>query len=137
VPVALLLRLLVRIAATLLFWRVATRGRGAVPPSRGGRAQPVSAQSLDARHRLQRAREGALIAGRVLTIAVLAVVAAVCIAAGLGPTILGPRWLGIVLLTVAAAAAAGLVLDTLSLQRTLAVRNRRRRDTDLARQAYP
>jgi len=66
----------------------------------------------------------------------LLIVTAVGIAAGLGPAILGPRWLGIALLIVASGALGFAVLETLSVQRAFAARNRRRHDSELSKQVY-
>ena len=103
----------------------------------GYRSTPSPPQPAPAaRQRLLRARETASMAGRVVTLAVLLAITAVCVAAGLGPAILGPRWLGIVLLTVAVAAVTGVAFEGASVRRALAARSRRRHDSDLARQVY-
>jgi len=134
-PVALVLRLLLRVAASLLFWRFATARRGAY----GTGAQPgrrPAAPNIDRRRSLAGARENAGIAARVVALLLLLIVTAVGIAAGLGPAILGPRWLGIALLIVASGALGFAVLETLSVQRAFAARNRRRHDSELSKQVY-
>ncbi len=136
-PVALIVRLLVRIAASLLFWRFATARRGA---SRG-RTRPVPEASastrLDARRRMTALRDSASLAGRAVTLAALLIVTALGVAAGVGPTVLGPRWLGIALLVVATAALTGAIVEALAMRRLFAARSRRHHDRELTKQVYP
>src|SRR5438132_1651526 len=116
-PFAVVLRLLLRVAASLLFWRFATARRGghheAARP--GGRAAAPSHGR--GRRRLTGVRENASIAVRVLALIALLAVAVLGTAAGLGPAILGPRWLGIALLVLAAGALGFAVLEIMSVQR--------------------
>ena len=136
-PLALLLRVLLRLAGALIFWRVATARRGAYgtrrTPVRGAPPPP----RLDVRERVAKLREGVSLAWRFTALVVLIVATAVLIAAGVGPAILGPRWLGIVLLVLAVLALGAAALEGFAVQRMFALRNRRRHDSELTKQVYP
>jgi hypothetical protein len=129
VPVALVLRVLLRLAASMLFWRAATSRRTGAPPRR----PPVRGR---AQARVAAMREGASIAGRVIGLGVAALVTALCLAAGIGPVVLGPRWLGGALLAVALGGLIAAGFEAAALQRLLALRARRRRDRELSEQVY-
>jgi hypothetical protein len=135
-PIALLLRVLVRVVGGLLFWRFVTARRGTY----AARRPPVRATTppprLLVRDRVARLREGVSFAWRVGALAVLIIASAVLIAGGLGPAILGPRWLGIALLVLAVAALSAAVVEGFAVRRQFAVRTRRRHDKELAEQVY-
>lgn len=136
-PFALLLRVLLRLAGALIFWRVATARRGAAATGgRRVRSAPPPPR-LELRERVAHWRENASLAWRLTALAVFVGMTVVLIAAGLGPALLGPRWLGILLLVLAAVALGGVTVESLALQRFFIVRSRRRHDKDLARQVYP
>ena len=136
-PLALLLRLLLRYAGALVFWRVATARRGAYGSGRPLVAGTPTRARLELRERVARWREGASLAWRVTSLTVLLVVVAVLIAAGLGPAILGPRWLGVSLLVLASIACGAALAEVIAVQRLLSARRRRRHDRDLTREIYP
>jgi hypothetical protein len=131
-PWVLLLRWIVRIAAGLLFWRVATARRRAyangTPPHRA-----AGARSVDSRAVAQAIREGVSIGWHVAAVAVLTVLASVLITAGVATAVLSPRWLGGVLLGLALIAVLALGAEARVLWREIAASRRRRHDDELRR----
>ena len=123
-PLALLLRWLTRIALVGVAGRLARRYATAGTP----RARPDPAGRRAAAARAARtAVEGARIGGRVLAFAAFAAAAATLLAAGVTLTSTSPRWLGAVLLAVAAVCATLAVLEMrVALRLRLAWARRRR-----------
>ena len=138
-PVALLIRLLTRVLAVagVVFLRRQMRGRvpvpepyrtpgvGGVPPlrmPRWGRALPDVVQ-------------GARLAGVAMATAALGGVALVLLSAGTTLTVLGPRWVGLVLLVLCVLFGAASVREGMWLVRGIAARRRRRRMERLADRA--
>jgi len=133
-PWVLLLRWIVRIAAGLLFWRLATARRRAyangAPPQRAAGTRSVDGQAV-----AQAIREGVSIGWHVAAVAVLAVFASVLITAGVATAVLSPRWLGGVLLGLAVIAVLALGAEARVLWQEIAARRRRRHDEALRRLA--
>jgi hypothetical protein len=131
-PWVLLLRWIVRIAAGLLFWRVATARRRAyangTPPQRGAAARRADSRAVG-----QAIREGVSIGWHVAAVAVLTVFASVLITAGVATAVLSPRWLGGVLLGLAVIAVLALGAEARVLWSEIAARRRRRHDDELRR----
>ena len=134
-PWTLLLRYIARIAASLLFWRLATARRAAgqttasQPGRPAGAPPPPRLQSLVA----TRLRETASLGWRVFSAAVLLVAAALLTSGGVTLTVLSPRWLGIAMLVLAAVALGAAVVDLLAVRSLLRARQRRLRAEDLRR----
>lgn len=132
-PWALLLRMFARIAAGLFVWRVATARRGAFRTAPN--AAPVGAPPPPARLRSRGAaaaiREGAVLGWRAVSLVAFIVAAVVLITAGSTLTVLTPRWLGGVLLGLAAAALVAAFLEARVVHRLLAMRRQRRRQERL------
>lgn len=128
-PWTLLLRYIARIVASLLFWRLATARRAAAytAPSQGTgpAAAPPPAPHLQSAV-VTRLRETASLGWRVFSAAVLLVATALLISGGVTLTALSPRWLGIVMLVLAAVALGAAVVDLLGVRSLLRARQRRR-----------
>ena len=127
-PWTLVLRYIARIAASLLFWRLATARRAAAytAPAQAGRPAPAPPPAP----RLQsavatRLRETASIGWRAFSAAVLLVATALLTSGGVTLTALSPRWLGIALLVLAAIALSAAVVDLLGVRSLLRARQRR------------
>ena len=144
-PFALIVRMLTRLAllAGVIFVRRRARGGVPVPPSHrtpgtGPGATPQPPDWLRALMRggftaaMPDVLEGARLAGLAAALLAFAVAALVLISAGTTLTVLTPRWLGIVMLGLAALLAAGAVREGVWLRRGLALRRRRRRVERLA-----
>jgi hypothetical protein len=133
-PWVLLVRWIVRIAAGLLFWRIATARRRAyangTPPQRG-----AAARTVDGRAVAEAIREGVSIGWHVAAVAVLAVFASVLITAGVATAVLSPRWLGGLLLGLAVIAIVALGAEARVLWQEIAAHRRRRHDEELRRLA--
>jgi hypothetical protein len=133
-PWVLLLRWIVRVAAGLLFWRMATARRRAY--AHGTPLQRAAAdRSVDGRAIAQAIREGVSIGWHVAAVAVLAVFASVLITAGVATAVLSPRWLGGVLLGLALVAILALGAEARVLWQEIAAHRRRRHDEELRRLA--
>jgi len=136
-PWALVLRAIARLAAGLLFWRMATARRGAYRTAGGPPLQrpvpPPASPALRAGERLRRVREGVSLGWRAVAATVFTTAAAVLVTAGVTLTVLSPRWLGIALLIVALVATAAAVGEIVAARRTLAARRRRAHDEELRR----
>lgn len=134
-PWAMLLRAVARLAASLLFWRLATarraQGAGAGTPLGRGAAPPMR---IDAAGAAARLRDAASLGWRTVSAAVLLIAATLLISAGVTLTVLTPRWLGIVLLVLAAAALVAATIDVLAVRRLMLVRQRRRHADVLRRE---
>ena len=123
-PWALLVRLLVRVLAGVFLWRVTgSRRSGAA----GRPVPPPAASRLGTMPSASAIRESAALGWHVTAVAAFAAVAAVLLTAGTTLTVLSPRWLGIALLVLAAAAVTVAVLELRALVRLIAARRRARR----------
>lgn len=136
-PWTILLRYVVRIAASLLFWRLATARRGAgyaAAPRDGGTAPPPAPPRLDRGATAVRLRESASLGWRAFAAAVLLIATALLASGGVTLTVLSPRWLGIVLLVLAAAAVTAALVELAGARTLLLARQRRLRAEALRRQ---
>ena len=135
-PWSAIIRTIVRIAAGLFVWRAATARRGAYRTAGGPPLQtaPPRAGRIDTRDAVRRLREGASLGWRLLASTALLAGTALLIAGGVTLAVLTPRWLGILLLVLAAGALTAAAVELRALLRLLALRRRRRRDTELRRQ---
>lgn len=140
-PLALLFRLLSRVLIVLgvvVFRRRVRRGVPVPPPYRTpgmDRPGPLDwRQLLGSRRwlgrrlaRVEGITAGARMAGIALTFAAFASAALVLLSAGTTLTTLGPRWVGIVLLVLAAGFGLAAVREAVWLRRLAVQRQRRRR----------
>jgi hypothetical protein len=141
-PLALILRLLTRVAlvAGVVLFRRRARGRVPVPPSHRtpGTGAPGSAggstmadwlRALGIGGRVGRRMpdvvEGARLAGYALALAAFGSAAMVLVSAGTTLTVLGPRWVGVVLLVLAALFGLAAVREGVWLRRGVMLRRRR------------
>jgi hypothetical protein len=133
-PWVLLIRLLARLAASLFFWRVATRRRATQP---GGPAVPGATPKarIDAQAAVMAVRASILLTWRALLALTFLSVSAVLLASGLTIVVLGPRWLGAVLLVGALATGWATWFEGRVLVVAIRMRNRRRRDERLRKTA--
>ena len=136
-PWAVLVRMIARLAAGLLIWRTASARRNPVPgsptaPLRSPRA--AAAARLGSDDVLRQLRESASLGWRALSAVAFLLAATVLTTGGVTLTVLSPRWLGIALLTLAAAALVLAAVEGLAARRLLSARLRRRRDAALRRQ---
>ncbi len=145
-PFALILKVLSRLAllAGVVFLRRRVRAGVPVPPSHrtpgtgGTRPQPPDwLRVLVGGGRISDAipdvLEGARLAGIAAALLTFSAATLVLISAGTTLTVLSPRWLGIVMLVLASAFAAGAVREGVALRRGLTLRRRRRHMERLAR----
>jgi hypothetical protein len=133
-PWAIVIRLLVRLAAGLFFWRLATRRRRAYaggPPVPGASPKP----RLDPEAALLAMRTSVFLTWRALLTAAYAAGAAVLAVAGVTIIVLTPRWLGAILLAAAIAAGVAAVFEGRVLLVALRVRRLRRRDERMRKAA--
>lgn len=136
-PWTLLLRYIARIAASLLFWRLATARRATAytspaPPGRTTGAPPPAPRLQSAV--VNRLRETASLGWRAFSAAVLLVATALLTSGGVTLTALSPRWLGIAMLVLAAVALTAAVVDLLGVRALLRARRRRLSAEELRRQ---
>lgn len=134
----MLIRAIVRIAAGMFAWRMATARRGAAAAAPAGRMQEAGAAPgplhLDARHAAARLRDAASLSWRVFAGGVLLTATALLVTGGVTLTVLSPRWLGIVLLVLAGAALFAAAGELLAVRRMIASRRFRRRAEALRRE---
>src|SRR6202035_5414984 len=104
-PWAIVIRLVARPAASLFFWRIATSRRRAFA---GGQGVPPAAPKarLDAQAAVMALRTSILLTWRALLAATFLAATAVLVVAGVTIVVLGPRWLGALLLAGAVALGA-------------------------------
>jgi|SRR5579884_547288 len=133
-PWALLTRVLVRLLASMLAWRVAGSRRGAAVPRGPAQRRAPGPARVDAREAVTTLREGASIGWRLATAAAFLAAAGVLISAGVTLTVLSPRWLGITLLALALAALTATAFDVRAAARLLLARRRRRHERRLREQ---
>lgn len=136
-PWTLVLRYVARIAASLLFWRLATARRATAynEPAQAGRpaAAPPPAPRLQSAV-ASRLRETASLGWRAFSAVVLLVATALLTSGGITLTALSPRWLGIAMLVLAAVALTAAVVDLLGVRALVRARQRRRSAEALRRQ---
>jgi hypothetical protein len=133
-PWAIVIRLLARLAASLFFWRIATSRRRAFA---GGQAVPGATPKarIDAQAAVMAVRASILLTWRALLTAAFLVATAVLAVAGVTIVILGPRWLGALLLAGALATGWATWFEGRVLVVAVRMRNRRRRDERLRKTA--
>src|ERR1700733_238091 len=133
-PWAIVIRLLARLATSLFFWRIATSRRRAY-----ANGQPVPGATpkarIDAQAAVMAVRTSILLTWRALLTATFLTATAVLLVSGLTIVILGPRWLGAILLAVAAATAWASWFEGRVLVVAVRMRQRRRRDERLRKTA--
>ena|ERR1700690_1147276 len=134
-PWAIAIRLLARLAASLFFWRLATRRRGAyagtpVPPGTAPKPRQIDAQAA-----IDAVRTGVSLTWRALLTAAYIAGAAVLVVAGVTIIVLTPRWLGAILLAAGIAAGVAAAFEGRLLFVALRARSRRRRDERLRKAA--
>lgn len=117
--------LLIRLASGLLFWRLMGARRRQAAARAAGK---VAAAAPDWGHRVRSAREAASLLSRIVVTTGFGLATALCISGGTSSAVLGPRWLGFVLI------AAGLFFAVLTVREALVaramVRARRLRQRD-------
>jgi hypothetical protein len=133
-PWVLVIRLLARLAASLFFWRVATRRRATQP---AGQAVPGATPKarVDAQAAIMAVRTSILLTWRALLAVTFATVTAVLLVSGLTIVVLGPRWLGAILLAGSLATAWATWFEGRVVVVAVRMRNRRRRDERLRKTA--
>jgi hypothetical protein len=133
-PWAIAIRLLARLAASLFFWRMATRRRTA---QAGGQAVPGATPKarIDAQAAVMAVKTSILLTWRALLTATFLSATAVLLVSGLTIVVLGPRWLGAILLAVALATAWATWFEGRVLLVAVRMRSRRRRDERLRKTA--
>ena len=129
-PWAIVIRLLARLAASLFFWRIATSRRRAFA---GGQAVPGATPKarVDAQAAVMAVRASILLTWRALLAAGFLTAALVLSVAGVTIVVLGPRWLGALLLAGAVALGGAAWVEGRVLVVALRMRRRRRRDERL------
>lgn len=133
-PWAIVIRLLARLAASLFFWRIATNRRRAYA---GGQAVPGATPKarIDAQAAVMAVRTSILLTWRALLTAAFLTVTAVLLVSGLTIVILGPRWLGAILLAIALATGWASWFEGRVLVVAVRMRQRRQRDERLRKTA--
>jgi uncharacterized membrane protein len=131
-PWAIVIRLVARLAASLFFWRIATSRRRAFA---GGQAAPGATPKahIDAQAAVMAVRASILLTWRALLAAGFLTAALVLSVAGVTIVVLGPRWLGALLLAGAVALGGAAWFEGRVLVVALRMRRRRRRDERLRR----
>ena len=129
-PWAIVIRLLARLAASLFFWRIATSRRRAFA---GGQAVPGATPKarVDAQAAVMAVRASILLTWRALLAAGFLAATLVLSVAGVTIVVLGPRWLGALLLAGAVGLGAAAWFEGRVLVVALRMRRRRRRDERL------
>jgi len=134
-PVALIVRLVARLIASLFFWRLASSRRNAFA---GAQAAPGAAPQLphiDAQAALLAVRTSVSLTWRALLTCACLAAAVTLAAAGVTITVLSPRWLGALLLVATLAAGAGAWYEGRLLFLSLRARSRLRRADRLRKTA--
>jgi uncharacterized membrane protein len=134
-PWVLVIRLLARLAASLFFWRVATRRRAT--QAGGGQAAPGATPKakIDAQAAVMAVRTSILLTWRALLTATFLAGTAVLLVSGLTIVVLGPRWLGAILLAGALATGWATWFEGRVLVVAVRMRNQRRRAERLRKAA--
>ena len=134
-PLALVIRLLVRLVAGLFFWRLASNRRRAFA---GGQAAPGAApkpHQIDAQAAMTAVRTSVSLSWRALLAVTCAAAAATLAAAGVTIAVLTPRWLGALLLVAAIVVGAAAWYEGRLLFVALRARSRLRRAERLRKTA--
>ncbi len=134
-PWAIAIRLIARLAASLLFWRIATNRRRAFANGQGAPGATPKPRQLDAQAAVMAVRNSVLLTWRALVTGTLLAVTAVTALAGVTILILTPRWLGALLMVVAIAAGYATWFEGRVLFMAVKMRSRRRRDDRLRKTA--
>jgi hypothetical protein len=134
-PWAILIRLLARLAASLFFWRMATRRRQTVPGGQTAPGAPPKPRHIDAQAAMDAVRHSVSLTWRALLTAVYIAGAAVLAVAGVTIIVLTPRWLGAILLAAGITSGVAAGFEGKLLFVTLRARSRRRRDERLRKAA--
>jgi hypothetical protein len=134
-PWALAIRLLARLAASLFFWRLATRRRGAATAGSGTPGTAPKPRQIDAQAAIDAVRASVSLTWRALLTAAGAAAAAVLAVAGVTIIVLTPRWLGAIMLAAGIACGVAAVFEGRRLWVALRARSRRRRDERLRKAA--
>jgi hypothetical protein len=124
-------RILFRVASLLLAGRTMARQRRARSGSAGPPRPTLPGQLA---RRLSAVRRDAGIAARIFTLGVFLAASGVLATAGTSSAVLTPRWLGVVLLTLAAAAGVAAFLEARGLRRAIVLRRLQRRDEAVRRE---
>ncbi len=120
--------ILIRLLSSLLFWRLmGNRRRNAAKGAFGStvRRNPALAQ------RVRHAREAASLLSRVAVTMGFGIATSLCLAGGTSSVVLGPRWLGGLLLAFGVFFAVLTVREARLARRLVAMRRLRRRDQRL------
>lgn len=135
----MLLRAIARIVASMLVWRIATARRGtgyrATSPN-GAPAAPAPPPRIDPSTAAVRLRDAASLGWRVFAATVLVTATTLLVTGGVTLTVLSPRWLGIALLVLAAAALGAAVAEVAGERKLVRARRRRRNADALRRQVF-
>lgn len=124
--------ILIRLASSLVFWRLAgARRRAATAQAAGRAAAGAAATSPALRRRIREVRETASLASRLVIVFGFATATALCLAGGTSSVVLSPRWLGGVLLAIGAVFAVLTLREARLARRLVRVRRLRRRDRQL------
>jgi hypothetical protein len=130
-PWAILIRLLARLAAGLIFWRLASGRRRAYAGGQGAPGTTPPPRHIDPQAAMAAMRTSVSMTWRALLAGVCAAAAVVLMAAGVTIIVLTPRWLGAILLAVGIAAGVAAWFEGRLLFVALRARSRRRRDERL------
>ena len=136
-PWTMLLRAIVRIAASMFMWRLATARRGAQAAGQaggGGAPRPQQPGYLKAREAAERLRDAASLGWRIASAAVFLIATSLLTTGGVTLTVLSPKWLGIALLVLAALTLAGAIAELVTVRRLLGYRSFRRHAESLKRE---
>jgi hypothetical protein len=134
-PWAIAIRLIARLAASLLFWRISTNRRRAFANGRGAPGPAPKRRQIDAQAAVMAVRDSVLLTWRALVTGTLLAVTAVAALAGVTILILTPRWLGALLVVAAIAAGVATWFEGRVLFIAVKMRSRRRRDERLRKTA--
>ncbi|MGH7686217.1 MAG: hypothetical protein ACREN2_05305 [Candidatus Dormibacteria bacterium] len=136
-PWTMLLRAIVRIAASMFMWRMATARRGAQSAGQaqgGGAPRAESPGYINAREAAVRLRYAASLGWRLFSAAVFLTATALLTSGGVTLTVLSPRWLGIALLVLAALTLSATIAELVTVRRLLGYRRFRRHAESLKRE---
>ena len=136
-PWTMLLRAVVRIAASMFMWRMATARRGAQSAGQAGGGSTAQAERpgyLNAREAALRLRDAASLGWRLVSAAVFLTATALLTTGGVTLTVLNPRWLGIALLVLASLTLSATIAELVTVRRLIGYRRFRRHAESLKRE---